>query len=92
MNCRNITQIDKWSSDSIRTLCIKERWYTRGDNRDYCALLNFVGRTAPEVENIKTVAEDICGHSKDLDCTKKEDIESVMFMIRRYAVDTFYEI
>lgn len=54
MKC-GIKEVRRISADKLRALCIKENWYTRGDNEDYEHLLfDLAGRK----ENITT--DDVC--------------------------------
>lgn len=58
-------EIRRIFSDDLRNLCIKKDWYTRGNCKEYCHLLN---ELAHEKENITTddiveIAQDILNHS-----------------------------
>ena len=76
-------------ASSLRALCVRQNWYTAGDNDEYGHLLLDL---AGSKENLSTadimeIAADIMEHS-DLDdgCT----IESVAFEVARIA-DVFFE-
>lgn len=51
-------------SDNLRRLCIKQNWYTKGDNEEYQKLLDF----ADSLSNVTTddiikIAKDIIEHT-----------------------------
>ena len=76
-------------ASSLRALCVRQNWYTAGDNDEYGHLLLDL---AGSKENLSTadimeIAADIMEHSDlDDDCT----IESVAFEVARIA-DVFFE-
>ena len=76
-------------ASSLRALCVRQNWYTAGDNDEYGHLLLDL---AGSKENLSTadimeIAADIMEHSDlDDDCT----IESVAFEVARIA-DAFFE-
>ena len=82
-------EIRKISASSLRTLCIRQDWYTAGDNDEYGHLLFDL---AGDKENLSTadiieIAADIMAHSDlDDDCT----IEEIAFEVARIA-DVFFE-
>ena len=82
-----INEKERWCSNSVRTICINNEWYTRGDNSAYSLMLEFVDTAPPTTENIYSVAEDIRIHSNT-----EADVTSIMFILRRDAVMTFYEV
>ena len=75
------------SASNIRKLCIKNDWYTRGDNEQYeHLLLNLCDwKENLTTEDIVEIAEDIIAHSEiEADGrTEAEIIESVAFEIMR---------
>lgn len=76
-------------SEKLRNLCIKNRWYTRGDCKAYGHLLY---NLAEEKENITTddiveIAQDILEHS-DTD----QELTSICFEVARIAVTFFEEV
>jgi hypothetical protein len=84
-------EIRKISASSLRTLCIRQDWYTAGDNDEYGHLLfNLAG----DKENLSTadiieIAADIMAHSDlDDDCT----IEEIAFEVARIANVFFEEV
>lgn len=81
-----ITIMRKWSSGDVREACIKNNFYTRGDNESYKKMLDLVDSTEPTPENLYSVAKDIKEHSED------QSISNVMFCIEKDAVLTFYEV
>ncbi len=71
------------SAESLRALCIREEWYTNGDNDEYGHLLFDL---ADRKENITTddvceIAQDIINHS-DLTAA---DFEHVAFEVMKIA-------
>lgn len=84
-------EIRKISASSLRTLCIRQDWYTAGDNDEYGhRLFNLAG----DKENLSTadiieIAADIMAHSDlDDDCT----IEEIAFEVARIANVFFEEV
>lgn len=75
-------EVRKVSACSLRSLCIKNNWYTNGDNEEYSHLLIDL---ADDKDNITTddiveIAQDIYDHS-DTDY----DVESIMFAVLQIA-------
>ena len=84
-------EIRKISASSLRALCVRQDWYTAGDNDEYGHLLfNLAG----DKENLSTadiieIAADIMAHSDlDDDCT----IEEIAFEVARIANVFFEEV
>ena len=71
-----------WNSNSVREVCIKFGWYTRGNNYDYSQLLDFVDSHKPTDRNICKVVEDIFNHSDH----EGRDIESIAYCLGKFAV------
>lgn len=89
-----IEAIQVWSAYEIRSMCVKNDYYTRGDNEAYRKMLNFVSEHKPTTENIYKVAVDIVAHS-DLSEEGVDDIEMIegmMFDISKDCVSTHYTI
>ena len=81
-------EIRQISASSLRALCIRQNWYTAGDNDEYSHLLYDL---AGNKENLSTadiieIAADIMEHSK----LSSDTIESVAFEVARIA-DVFFE-
>lgn len=87
-----ITKKESWSRDALYTLCNKEKWYTGGSNEEYEALLSMPDEMEPTDSNIFLAARDIAENSPDYDANDPEDIAGIMFMIRKFTVNTFYQI
>ena len=83
-----ITETVKWSSSDIRSMCIKNDWYTAGDVKAYSKMLDFVEENEPTKLNIWKVAKDILEHSSDEDLY----VEAIMFIIANDVVKTFFEV
>jgi len=87
-------EIRKLTMTSLRSLCIKKNWYTRGDCGQYSRVLNL----AENCENITTaviveIAEDIYSHS-DKEYWKDHDgspIENICFEIACVCYSFFKE-
>lgn len=82
-------EVRRISPDKLRALCIKENWYTRGDNEEYeHLLLDLAGHK----ENITTddvceIAQDIINHSDLL----ADEFESVAFKVMEIATSWLVE-
>lgn len=83
-----ITKEVRWSAYDIRSMCIKNNWYTAGDNRAYSEMLDFVDQNEPTTANIYMVAEDISEHSN----TEDNYIDVIMFVISNEVVRTHYTV
>ena len=84
-------EIRKISASSLRTLCIRQDWYTAGDNDEYGHLLfNLAGyKVNLSTADIIEIAADIMAHSDlDDDCT----IEEIAFEVARIANVFFEEV
>lgn len=75
-----------WNMYDVRTACIKNDLYTRGDNQDYEAMLNFVATHKPTTDNIYKVACDIYEHSTD------QTVSNIMFILANDCMNICYEI
>lgn len=84
-----IIETNIWRSSDVRSLCIREGFYTCGDCVSYQSMLNFVDTHKPTKNNIYKVAADIYNHSNEDD---NWNVETIMFYIRREVVCTFYEL
>ena len=87
MNKYGYMEIRKISASSLRSLCIKNNWYTNGDNEEYGHLLIDL---ADDKDNITTddiveIAQDIKDHSNT-----DYDVENIMFAVLQIS-DTFIE-
>lgn len=84
-------EIRRISASNLRALCVRQDWYTAGDNDEYGHLLYDL---AQNKENLSTadvmeIAADIMDHS-ELDDDRT--IESVAFEVARIAFVFFVEI
>lgn len=78
-----------WSASSIREMCITHRFYTKGDCMEYDHLLfDLIEDHEPTDEGILRAALDIFDHSVNDDLT----VETIMFLIEREAVDTYFDL
>ena len=84
-------EIRKITASSLRALCVRQDWYTSGDNDEYGHLLYDLTQNK---ENLSTadiieIAADIMAHSDlDDDCT----IENVAFEVASIANVFFEEV
>lgn len=85
-----------WDSYDVRNLCVRNRYYTRGDNDEYGRMLLFVSNHKPTKENIFRVAEDIFNHSninpEEYGLTKDDSIAAIMFDLSRSCVTEHFTI
>lgn len=79
-------EIREFKEDSIRTMCIRHNFYTCGNNEEYTALLSKES-LKPTTKVIAEIAVDIIRHSEVDDYP----IESMMYVIAKECVETFYE-
>lgn len=81
-----------FSADSVRVLCIRQDWYTAGNNQEYGLILDYVQAHNGTLEAIKYVAEDIYNHSNsgEWDGYSKQDIlENIAFLLVNDCCKTF---
>ena len=79
-------EIRRIHASDLRALCVKNDWYTRGDNEEYGHLLFDL---AGHKDNITTddvceIVQDIIDHSDLL----ADDFENVAYEVLRIAVTT----
>lgn len=82
------------SASDIRKLCIRNNWYTRGDNDQYEHLQNDLCEQKDNLttEDIVEIAEDIIAHSEiEHYCSNDELIASVAFEIITRAASVYFE-
>lgn len=75
-----------WSVTGLRDMCIRHNLYNSGDNEAYNNLLNGLKLREVTIQEMYAVAKDIVEHTED------NNIENVMFLLNREAINTFYEI
>ncbi len=86
-----ITENRFLSPYDLRSVCIENDWYTKGDNEEYSALMD----KASICKNITTnnlyeIARNICEHSNMRGYwNEKEAIEGIMFSLAQKLVATF---
>lgn len=77
----------------LRNLCIKQNWFTCGDNDEYSELLNMVNNTELTTDLIVELASIIYSHSEnDNDHTMSEHMENIMYLIAKASCTLFNEI
>lgn len=75
-------------ASSIRSLCIKEQWYTDGTIRAYDNLLSFVDNNKIlDENNLDFIAWDIYNHSTNFDYSYsgEENVENIKYIILNNA-------
>ena len=67
---------------NLRSLCIRQNWYTCGDNAEYEHLLYDLADSKPHLttEDIIEIAEDIAAHSN---LQNSYDIEGIAWEVNR---------
>lgn len=75
-----------WSPNSVKTVCIKNNFYTKGTCDEYNRMLKLVETMIPTYENIYIVARNISKHSE------QQDVSYIMFLLENKAVVTTFEI
>ena len=84
---RNLKSERKWDADSVRGMCIRENFYTKGTNEEYSEMLDYVDNNEPTEENLFWVAVDIKNHTAD-----EQTITNIMYILEKDVVRTFYTI
>ena len=72
------SEVRKISADNLRGLCIRQNWYTNGDNEEYGHLLFDLAANKDNVttDDIVEIAQDIIDHSKT-----DYDFESIAYAV-----------
>ena len=81
-------EIRRLSPSALRALCIRQEWYTRGNNDEYGHLLLDLAGNKPHLatDDIIAIAEDIAAHS---DLTDGWTVEAIAFEVARACTVTF---
>ena len=100
-----INEKDRWNTvkiketrflfaDDVRTMCIRNNWYTRGTNTEYAHMLDTIrNRKKITTHFLYEVACDVFCHSvMDADYSINENIENIMFTLMNDCVKTCYNI
>ena len=79
---------------NLRALCIRQNWYTRGDNAEYEHLLYDLAGGKPHLttEDIIEIAEDIAAHSAPSDFRECFDIGGIAWEVNRACNVSFMEL
>ncbi len=82
-------EIRKISASALRALCIKNDWYTHGDNDEYSHLLLDLAQHKENIttDDIVEIASDIIEHSG----LSIRDFESVAFEVANIATVYIFE-
>ena len=79
------------SPSALRALCIRQEWYTCGDNDEYGHLLLDLAGSKPHLstDDIITIAEEIAAHSE---LQEEQTIEAIAFEVAHACTVTFQPI
>jgi hypothetical protein len=79
---------------NLRELCIRQNWYTCGDNAEYEHLLYDLAGGKPHLttEDIIEIAEDIAAHSAPSDFRECFDIGGIAWEVNRACNVSFMEL
>ena len=89
-----IVEVIGINSSDVRNVCIREDWYTRGDNEAYSHMLGMC-RQPYSVNLLESIAKDIYEHSdKDYwDCYDGNPVLNIMFTLRLdCCISSFEEV
>ena len=86
----NYKEIRTLTAYSLRALCIRQNWYTRGDNAAYEHLLFDLADSKPHLttQDIINIAEDIAAHS---DLQDGYDVAGIAWEVNRASNVSFQE-
>lgn len=86
-----IIEARQFVPDKIRTLCINNEWFTRGNNEEYAHLFELAERHIASAEAVFWIAEYIADHSElSRDYSREENIDNIAFQIINYATLTTF--
>ena len=91
----NVTMQTRLDSENVRELCIRKRYYTKGNVQQYTDMLSFCNKDTVCENDILTIAYDIAVHSNsDLweGATFKEFVQNIMFELDRNCLCRSYSI
>ena len=90
----NYKEIRTLTAYSLRALCIRQNWYTVGDNAEYEHLLYDLADSKPHLttEDIIEIAEDIASHSAPSDFRECFDIGGIAWEVNRACNVSFMEL
>lgn len=75
------------SMESVKKLCVEQKWYTCGDIEAYCKMLSFVqGVIYASVDDLEKIATDIKEHS---DTTYK--VADIMYFLANRCCLSYFE-
>ena len=84
-------EIRTLSASTLRSLCIRENWYSRGDIDEYDHLLQDLAGSKPHLAtaDIIEIAEDIAAHS---DLKDRWIVEAIAFEVASACTVTFHPV
>lgn len=65
MNLYGYVEVRKLDADDLRSLCISNNWYTRGNSEEYANLMKMCDNEHITTDIIVEIATDIMSHSYD---------------------------
>lgn len=78
------------SRNALRSLCIKQDWYTRGTNEQYSEILDYASsKSNLSTRNLVHIAQDIIAHSE---MHQDYTIESVLYKLCAATYTVFVEV
>ena len=89
---KKITEVNRTSMSDLMCLCIKEKWFTRAFNDDYTSFLNKWDEKGHDNLTPNDIYEMSLEVMKYSDLPYGYEVQDVMFLIKREAVTTLYEI
>ena len=91
MKINEVSYIDSYS---VREMCIREKWFTRGNNAEYSKLFEVIEKVGKDINkhDLFGLAEYITEHSDYDGYDKDEFTANVMYVMNRDCVTTCYEI
>ena len=79
-----------WDAMSVRNMCVREDFYTRGDCADYKQMLDFVeSHKEPDDLDIYLVAKNILIHTNP---ELQQTIDNIMYILANDVITYFYEV
>jgi hypothetical protein len=84
-----IQEVRTLDADDLRQLCIKYKWYTKGNNEEYSNLLyNMASKENLSTNDIVAMAKDIMEHSSNIE----HELTSICYEIAKRCIVYFEEV
>lgn len=79
-----------WNAMDVRSMCIREKFYTFGDCEDYSKMLDYVdSHKEPDDLDIYLVAKNILNHTMP---ALQQTIENIMYILANDVIVYSYEV